>query len=97
MIRGFDGTGEPVVTMDEIGFNGDKTRDVKLGCEACWFDNDEENIGFNFCKTREYPYDAVVKEVVNLALKMGIVNEIRDDGYVEKLTDEQYITKYHRS
>jgi hypothetical protein len=61
IIRGYDGTGEPVVTTDLISFNGDA--DNGLDYETAYFRNDIE--GFQFCKTRGVaPYDAVVCAVL---------------------------------
>jgi hypothetical protein len=61
IIRGYDGTGDPIVTTDLISFNGDA--DNGLDYETAYFKNDFEES--QFCKTGGVaPYDAVVCAVL---------------------------------
>ena len=69
-IRGWDGDGEPEITLDYIGFNGNKR--YNLDHETCFFNNIASDRGFNFCKTARKPYDWVVKQVLKEAEKEGI-------------------------
>lgn len=56
-IRGYDGTGKPVFTNTEIGFNG--TRENGEYCETFYLESEGEYT-HGFCKTRREPYDIVV-------------------------------------
>lgn len=85
-ICGWDGTGEPEVTLERIVFNG---KAPYMDHESCNIDN-EPSI-FDFCKTAEKPYDWVVKRVLEVGAEMGIVKDVSDDGEVEECNDEQYM------
>ena len=87
MIRDYIGEDDPVVTMDEISFNGDAS--IGADHETCYFDN--KGTGFNFCKTAEKPYDYTVKEVLKVAEQMGIVTNVSDDGETEMCTDAEFV------
>lgn len=81
----WDGTGVPEITIDSVSFNGTAPH---MDHESFVLD---ENTGFNFCKTKEKPYDYVVKRVLKVAEQMGIVTDVEDDGPAEMVTDEQYL------
>ena len=87
-IRGWDGDGDPEITLDYIGFNGNKQ--YNLDHETCFFNNIASDRGFNFCKTAEKPYDWVVKQVLKEAKKEGLVVDVTDDGEVKVTTDIEY-------
>ena len=59
IIRGGDGTGEPVITNDVISFNGDALENNDY--ETALFTNDGK---WGFCKTAERPYDLTVSLVL---------------------------------
>ena len=81
-IKGWDGTGHPVITTSEILFNG------AIACEAFILTN---SVKFDFCKTRRRPYDYTVREILKIAEKMGIVEDVASDGeYEEIISDEEY-------
>ena len=81
------GEGEPMITTDEVSFNGDDS--IGAAHETCFFTNNED--GWNFCKTARKPYDYTVREVLKVAEEMGIVTEVSDDGYNEPITDTQWL------
>lgn len=85
-ICGWDGFGDPEVSLDGIRFNGKAPR---LDYEAFVITN--EPTIFDFCKTAEKPYDYAVKEVLNVAENMGFVKNVSDDGEVEVVTDKEYL------
>ena len=85
-ICGWDGTGTPKVTMEEINFNGDAS--ISADHESFVID---ERPDFNFCKTAEKPYDYTVKEVLKVALEEGLVRDISDDGEIPVTTDSDWI------
>ena len=88
-ICGWDGTGEPEVTLERISFNG---KAPHLDHESCGFDNKPTD--FDFCKTAEKPYDWVVKRVLEVGMAMEIVENVSDDGEAEEFNDEQYMEYY---
>jgi len=88
-ICGWDGTGEPEITLDVVRFNG---KAPHMDHETFTILN--EPTIFDFCKTAEKPYDYAVKEVLKVAEKMGIVEDVTDDGEVEVMTDAQYLEEY---
>ena len=90
-VCGWDGTGEPEVTLERIAFNG---KAPHMDHETCGFSN--ERMGFDFCKTAEKPYDWVVKRVLEVGAEMGIVKDVSDDGEAEECNDEQYMKYYER-
>lgn len=85
-IHGYDGTGSPKITTEEISFNGD----ASIGADHESFIIDEKT-DFNFCKTAEKPYDYTVKEVLKAALEEGLVRDVSDDGEVFAMTDKKWI------
>ena len=86
------GEGEPVITPDKIAFNGDASKD--LDHESCYFSNEDE-IGFDFCKTARKPYDYTVREVLKVAEQMNIITNLRSDGENEEIiSDDDYLNKY---
>ncbi len=86
-VCGWDGTGEPEVTLDCIAFNG---KAPHMNHEICGFDNDERSRGFACCKTARKPYDYVVKRVLMAAKRMGIVEDTSSDGQNSMTTDAEY-------
>ena len=88
-IRGGLGEGDPKITLTAISFNGNGERE--LNYETCYFTNEEEDRGFNFCKTARLPYDYTVKRVLRLAKKYGIINKWSCDGKCKPRTDEEYL------
>lgn len=58
-IAGWDGTGEPVTTLEEIRFNGEGVN----SCETFVITNGNNA---RFCKTNREPYDLVVAAVLEL-------------------------------
>lgn len=88
-IRGGDGTGEPVLELEEISLNGNGNAERDLSHETFFLGKET---GFNFCKTARKPYDYVVRTILRLALDYGIVTDVSDDGYNEQIySDEMYI------
>lgn len=78
----------PLVTSTEIMFNGNSEK--RLGCESFFIDND--NTGFNFCKTKGYPYDYAVRTVLEIAEKMGLVTNVSSDGKIGYvMSDDEFI------
>ena len=88
-IRGWDGNGEPSISLDKVSFNGNA--EYKLNHETCYFNNREDDRGFGFCKTERKPYDYTVKRVLRLAKKHGIISKWSCDGKCEVVTDEEYL------
>lgn len=86
-IRNGFGEDEPIVTLEKVSFNGDGSRN--LSHESCYFDNQE--LGFNFCKTARKPYDYTVREVLKVAEQEGLVADVRSDGENEEIiSDNDY-------
>ena len=65
-ICGWDGTGDPIVTAQEICFNG--CRDDSISCET--FRIVPHATGFEGTKTGRQPYDAVVVATLIMAANM---------------------------
>lgn len=86
-IRDAWGENEPIVKKDYIALNGNSEHN--LDHESCAFDN--ERTGFDFCKTARKPYDYTVQRVLALAEALGIVTDVRDDGYNGIRTDKEYL------
>jgi len=67
-LGGCYGEDEPIVTDDEVAFNGE------IDCEDMIIRKDYsknpvdafKNFAFNFCKTRQRPYDTIVVAVLTL-------------------------------
>jgi hypothetical protein len=59
-IRGWDGTGDPVVDENEIRLNGD----ASAGLDHETFALLRKGSGFGFCKTARQPYDVVVTSIL---------------------------------
>ena len=71
------GVDEPVITDDEVLFNGDASQGLDhetFGIERC------DTSGFDFCKTDRKPYDPVVVACLIEAERLGIIDEWRSDG-----------------
>lgn len=78
---GKEGT-TPIITEEEVSFNGLAPEDYEsfyLGSEG----------GFGFCKTARLPYDEVVKAILIVAEKYGIVSDFSFDG---DTTEQEYLT-----
>ena len=88
-IRGWDGKGEPEITIHGVLFNGNA--EFELDHETCRFDN--EHFGFDFCKTARKPYDHVVKQVLTAAKRYGLVSKVSSDGKNNKTTDAEYLRR----
>lgn len=78
------GENEPIVTDELIDFNGDASQE--LDCENFLMTNEDR--GFNFCKTREYPYDYAVEEILKIAEEMKLVKNVSNDGEVIHTNDK---------
>ena len=86
-INGWDGTGEPVVTLKEIRLNGNELNDES--CETFLLNNGEQEWGF--CKTAREPYDLVVATILR---RISILNpgfEVSSDGG----NNEEAVTEYY--
>lgn len=87
VLRGPMGTGEPIISHDEIVFNGNKS----TGDDYETFDlHNDESLHQErpaFCKTARKPYDAVVVAVLLSAHSHGL-GMFRSDGFYN---DEQTI------
>jgi hypothetical protein len=85
-IRNGVGTGNPIVTFEQITFNGDNSLDH----DHETFSIDKET-GYQFCKTARKPYDYAVRKVLRYAEEHGFVTEVSDDGENEDIvSDEEY-------
>lgn len=92
-IRNGWGEGNPLVTLDYISINGDKTND--LDHESFFID--DKDTGFNFCKTARKPYDYAVREILKYAEENGFVTDVHDDGDNDEIiSDEEYLNKCGR-
>lgn len=92
LIRNGYGEGNPVVTMNEIWINGN--RETNLDHETLRFDNNSNNVGFNFCKTARKPYDYAVREILKIAEEMGMVTNVSSDGENDEIiSDEEYLKR----
>ena len=92
-IRNGCGEGNPLVTLDYISINGDKTND--LDHESFFID--DKDTGFNFCKTARKPYDYAVREILKYAEENGFVTEVEeDDENNEVISDTEYLKRYRR-
>ena len=86
-ICGWDGTGEPEVTLERIALNGTEEND--LGHESFVLTNEAE---WDCCKTACKPYDYVVREILKAGKEMNIVKDVNDDGDFEAIvSDKDYI------
>lgn len=89
VLRGGNGTGEPVLNGEEIHFNGDASTDnacesfdlvpetrKDLNTTVNWHDGH-----YHFCKTEREPYDTVVcLALLCLKRRLGDDVEIKSDG-----------------
>lgn len=57
-LRGGSGKGEPVMTDKVLCFNGDASKGEDY--ETMYISYEDEDAGYNFCKTARQPYDAAV-------------------------------------
>lgn len=76
IIRGWDGKGSPTITKTKISLNGDG--DTGHDCETFLMYSGAAH--FNACKTRQLPYDMVVKAILLLAESYGYVRYVSSDG-----------------
>lgn len=72
-IAGWDGTGEPQISVEEIRFNG--TDDES--CETFAIVNGDNS---NFCKTNREPYDIVVAAVLKRVSELNKNFTASSDG-----------------
>ena len=88
-IRGWDGEGEPALTLNHISFNGDGEN--CLDHESFVLD---DIVTFGFCKTARKPYDYAVRTILREAYIRGFVTDVSDDGINEEIiSDEEYISR----
>lgn len=83
VIRGGLGEDKPIINMERIWLNGDKSKGLD---HETYHLMSEENLAFNFCKTARKPYDLVVNALLRIAKEYGYVENVSDDG--ENLNDE---------
>lgn len=83
-IRGWDGTGDPVIDEDEIVLNGDAETD-----------EDHETFSLvngvnhsNFCKTARKDYDVVVTTILLRASHYSKRFKVESDGYFDPDWDD---------
>lgn len=89
-IRGLYGTGEPIITLDKIAFNGNSEADRDLSNESFILNNTPTD--FDFCKTARKPYDYAVRKVLKKAKDYGLVTNVSSDGTNNKVySDEEYL------
>lgn len=88
-INGWDGTGEPVVTLDEIRLNGNELNNED--CETFLINNGQQTWGF--CKTAREPYDLVVATILRRIADANPEFEVSSDGGNE---EEQVEAFYHK-
>ena len=87
-INGWDGTGEPVISIQEIRFNGNELNDES--CETFLIENGDQ---YTFCKTNREPYDLVVATVLRRINALNPEFEVGSDGE----NDEEAVeTLYNR-
>lgn len=81
IIRGPDGTGDPVISKEYIGLNGDLSNNLEY--ESFVVPNGTD-FGFNFCKTARQPYDIVVNAIMQLLKKKKVIIKCSSDGENEE-------------
>lgn len=87
-ISGWDGTGEPQITLEEIRLNG--TDDES--CETFAIINGDNH---NFCKTNREPYDIVVAAVLKRVSELNQnFNADSDGGNEEEAVANLYNTVF---
>ncbi|MFA5186561.1 MAG: hypothetical protein WC551_08815 [Patescibacteria group bacterium] len=84
-LAGWDGTGEPLIDSDRVSLNGREDE----SCETFLLTRVRES-DFNFCKTRERPYDDVVVSILFAAKSIApnaisVSSDGGDDAIVMKL------------
>jgi hypothetical protein len=80
LIRGPDGTGEPIFTPTEVTFNGDRETNDSLQDFRITFDQLQAPY-YGFCKTNLYSYDILVRcAIVRLAHYFPAVRVSSDGG-----------------
>lgn len=85
-IRNAYGDDRPIVTEENIAFNGDATRDDKdLSYDSFVLDN---RTGYEFCKTARKPYDYAVRTILREALTRGYITDLSDDGVNEEIVSD---------
>lgn len=75
VVRGWDGTGEPIVTAEKISLNGDAATDQ--WCET--FSIGEDG-GWDCCKTGREPYDEVVAAILLAGKRLNPEAKVTSDG-----------------
>lgn len=88
-ICGWNGTGKPEVTLEGIYLNGKRPY---LDHETMALTNNKGDVGFGFCKTARKPYDYVVRRILTIAKREGIVDKVGSDGTNKMITDEEYLS-----
>lgn len=75
-INGWDGTGEPVISLNEIRLNGNELNDES--CETFLVNSGDQEWGF--CKTAREPYDLVVATILRRIADLNEDFEVSSDG-----------------
>lgn len=88
-INGWDGTGEPVVTTEEIRLNGNELNDES--CETLLIENGNQSWGF--CKTARQPYDLVVATILRRVKFFNPSFDVSSDGGNEEEEVEAFYNK----
>jgi len=79
VLAGWNGKGKPVISEDEISFNGSEA----AGEDYESFRLNSRFTQSDFCKTGQEPYDAVVVAVLVMAAKMGFITWSSDGDYAD--------------
>ena len=71
IIKGPDGTGDPIINTKMVSFNGDAEKDNNY--EPCTIYRKK---GYGFCKTAGKPYNSTVKTILKLFVKHTAIVDI---------------------
>lgn len=88
--RGFDGTGEPIITDDRIVLNGDAEAGQEhepLVIERVFQGRVRDRLGFFFCKTNGKPYDLLVVAALYAFVRWFPAARFRTDSRSAELAD----------
>lgn len=90
-IKDGGGNGNPIVNEERIVFNGDA--DKGLEYETFYITNNEDELNeWQFCKTARRPYDYAVRQVLEIAERLGFVTKVSSDGdNNEIISDADYL------
>lgn len=89
-LNGWDGTGSPTISVDELYFNGSDAAGEAY--EIFLIKNGDQ---FGFCKTNEQPYDLVIATILRRieATNPGFKHS-SDGGYQEDKVSKLYSTLF---